>query len=41
MFWLDGSLQISALEQVNFLKDVIQHRLPFNKAAYETLRQIV
>ena len=40
-FWLDGSLQISALEQVSFLKKVVQHQLPFSKAAYETLRQIM
>jgi beta-lactamase class D len=40
-FWLDGSLQISALEQVGFLKKVVRHQLPFSKAAYETLRQIM
>ena len=40
-FWLNGSLQISALEQVSFLKKVVQHRLPFSKAAYEALQQIM
>lgn len=40
-FWLDGSLQISALGQVHFLKNVVQRRLPFNKAAYDTLRQVM
>jgi beta-lactamase class D len=41
MFWLDGSIQISALGQVHFLKNVVQRRLPFSKAAYDTLRQIM
>lgn len=41
MFWLDGSLQISALEQAGFLKKVVQRQLPFSQAAYETLRQIM
>lgn len=40
-FWLDGSLQISAIEQVNFLKKVYLRALPFNAASYETLRQIM
>lgn len=41
MFWLDGSLQISALEQVGFLKKVVQHQLPFSPDTYTTLRQIM
>lgn len=40
-FWLDGSLQISAIEQVNFLKKVYLRKLPFSMHAYETLRQIM
>lgn len=40
-FWLDGSLRISALEQTNFLKEIVQHQLPFNQRAYETLQQIM
>ena len=40
-FWLDGSLQISALEQVAFLKKVYRQTLPFSAASYETLRQIM
>jgi len=40
-FWLDGSLQISAIEQVEFLKKVCQRSLPFNSASYETLREIM
>lgn len=40
-FWLDGSLQISAIEQVNFLKKVYLRSLPFSTSSYETLRQIM
>lgn len=40
-FWLDGSLEISAMEQVEFLKKVYQHSLPFSMASYETLRDIM
>jgi len=40
-FWLDGSLQISAIEQVNFLKNVVQRRLSFNKSSYDTLREVM
>ncbi len=40
-FWLDGSLKISAIEQVEFLKRIYQRSLPFSTASYETLRQIM
>lgn len=40
-FWLDGSLQISAIEQVNFLKKVYLRTLPFSTSSYETLQQIM
>ena len=40
-FWLDGSLQISAMEQVEFFKKVYQRTLPFSASSYETLRQIM
>jgi beta-lactamase class D len=40
-FWLDGSLEISAIEQVNFLKKIYLRSLPFNTSAYETLREIM
>ncbi|BBL73527.1 class D beta-lactamase [Methylomagnum ishizawai] len=40
-FWLDGSLQISPLEQIAFLKKAYRRRLPFGAAAYEGLRQIM
>lgn len=41
MFWLDGSLTISAMEQIHFLKKVYLQSLPFSPAAYGTLRQIM
>lgn len=40
-FWLDGSLQISAIEQINFLKKVYLRQLPFSAHTYETLRQVM
>ncbi|SMF93783.1 beta-lactamase class D [Methylomagnum ishizawai] len=40
-FWLDGSLQISPLEQIAFLKKLYRRSLPFGAAAYEGLRQIM
>lgn len=40
-FWLDDSLQISAIEQVAFLKKVHLRTLPFSASSYETLRQIM
>ena len=40
-FWLDGSLTISAIEQVDFLKEVYRHTLPFSPSSFETLRQIM
>jgi len=40
-FWLDGSLTISALEQIKFLKQVYRRTLPFSAASYDTLRDIM
>lgn len=40
-FWLDGSLEISVIEQVKFLKEVYQQTLPFSTSSYETLRQVM
>lgn len=40
-FWLDGSLQISAMEQVDFLKRLYQRTLPFTPSSYEALSQIM
>lgn len=41
LFWLDGSLQISAVEQIRFLQKLHQRTLPFKAASYDTLRQIM
>ena len=41
IFWLDGSLQISAREQVTFLKQLYMRTLPFSPAAYDTLQAIM
>ena len=40
-FWLDGSLTISALEQIDFLKNIYLRKLPFSASSYETLQQIM
>lgn len=40
-FWLDGSLTISAVEQVAFLKKIYHRSLPFSTSSYETLRKIM
>jgi beta-lactamase class D len=40
-FWLDGSLEVSAIEQINFLKKVYQRTLPFSSLSYDTLKQIM
>ncbi len=40
-FWLDGSLQISAIEQIDFLKKVYLRTLPFGAHSYETLQQVM
>ncbi|AFL74908.1 class D beta-lactamase [Thiocystis violascens] len=40
-FWLDGSLRISAIEQVAFMKQVVRRTLPFGPQAYDTLRDIM
>lgn len=40
-FWLDGSLQISALEQIDFLMKAVRRQLPFSERTYETLEQIM
>jgi beta-lactamase class D len=40
-FWLDGSLRISAMEQVRFLRKVYLCALPFRSSSYETLKQVM
>jgi beta-lactamase class D len=40
-FWLDGSLQVSAVEQVAFLKQVARRELPFSARTYAILNAIM
>ena len=40
-FWLDGSLTISAEQQVAFLKQVVNRRLPYRTSNYDTLKSIM
>lgn len=40
-FWLDSSLKISPREQVNFLKNLFEHRLDVDNNHIETLKQIM
>jgi beta-lactamase class D len=40
-FWLDGSLQISALEQVAFLRKIIRRSLPYKASSYDALRDLM
>lgn len=40
-FWLDGPIQISALEQVEFLKKLVKEELPISKEAQRDVKQIL
>jgi beta-lactamase class D len=40
-FWLDGSLTISAEEQVAFLRQVILQTLPYQASSYAGLREVM
>lgn len=40
-FWLDGSLQISANEQVEFLKNFYRYRLPFSRRSIDIIKSIL
>lgn len=40
-FWLDGNLKISAKEQVNFIEQLINNKLPFNKNIQETIKEVM
>lgn len=40
-FWLDNSLTISAEEQVAFLRQVVEQRLPLKTSSYDTLKNIM
>ena len=40
-FWLDGSLKISAAEQIDFLKSVYRREYSFDDGAYEFLESMM
>ena len=40
-FWLDGSLKISAIEQVKFLKSIYLRSPAFSQSSYQQLQQIM
>jgi beta-lactamase class D len=40
-FWLDGSLTVSAEEQVDFLRRVILQTLPYQASSYAGLREVM
>jgi beta-lactamase class D len=40
-FWLDGSLQVSAIEQVEFLKKLYLNELPYNVHDINKLKEIM
>lgn len=40
-FWLDGTLQISAFEQLDVLKSVYARRYPFSQRSYNILQDIM
>lgn len=40
-FWLDGSLTISAEQQVAFLRQIVKRKLQFKVSSYDTLRKIM
>ena len=40
-FWLDGSLTISAEEQIAFLRKVVERKLPFKASSYDALKRIM
>lgn len=40
-FWLDGPLKISAIEQVEFLKKLLQERLPLSKKTQKSVKEIL
>jgi len=40
-FWLDGTLTIDSISQVDFLKKIYRKELPFSPLSYETLRKVM
>ena len=41
LFWLNGSIQISAKAQVEFLKKLVKNELPLTKATQEAVKEIL
>lgn len=40
-FWLDSSLKISAVEQVDFLEKLVKEKLPFEEKHQKTVKRIM
>lgn len=40
-FWLDGSLTISAEQQIDLLKRVVERSLPYRASSYDTLKTVM
>lgn len=40
-FWLDGNLEISAIEQVEFLEKLIKDELPFDRDIRKRVKEIM
>jgi beta-lactamase class D len=40
-FWLDGSLQVSAEEQIALLRKLYRRSLPFSTRSYDTLQEVM
>lgn len=40
-FWLDGDLRISAVEQIEFLKNIYQEKFPFDRDYYKILKNLM
>ena len=40
-FWLDGSLRIDPVNQINFLKNLYEEKLPFSKRTFDIVKNIM
>lgn len=40
-FWLNGDLKISAMEQITFLRNLVNENLPFHKDIQKTVKEIL
>ena len=40
-FWLDSSLKISALEQIEFMERLVKETLPFHKQKMKNVKRIM